>query len=869
MRHSIWLLGAALLSSCGPAGTLSGKVTVEGGNPAGIAVIIYGPQSAAAVTDDTGAFNVANLPDGKYVVRATLRGADVEESSTSITLVSGKQSGDVTLTFRLSSGKVTGKVVMADGSPPGDLTVSAVGPETRGVRTIADGSFTFDGLKAGAYVVSVEAPDTREGRVAVGVTASGPTASAGELRLTPVGRIKGTVTYAVGTGAPMPVPGAPVVVTGSNVSAVTDVMGQFSLVGVNTGSQAVLVRVGTSPFFRSNTAMVTVARGENPDLAIALTDDAPKTGTVTGVVTFHGPRSPRDIVVSAPGTGVTGSPMANGQYSLMLPIGVWDVMASAPQHPARLLGRVTVNEGQVQVLPGAELTWWRPLWQDATFIGAGPNLANFSPVNDTVPWSLVAFSDTQNRLALVNSVTGEFRILAAGTSNGHRVSKTGKYAGWYVNQTVFVYEIGTGALQTFSTLNPPAQVQPVSRFEFSSDDSAIFIQRGGINPTLTRVKFATPNAPEVFPPSGSATDIQASSVDRWFVRDSSNAVRLVTPAIDVASVFTNVTIFNALPTAWALTNCTLTCELWVLGPTSNATSLRDTSVAVGSGFLQSFNALGANFDNRGDYPCFKDVTNPTVTAFCVRSSDGTHIALAGSPIAFKLNEAGDRVIWTHSSGLNTLLREEGMPPQTSTPNLGTNAVGWAVGWLSPTRAYAYESSGAPRTMHLVKAGVDSVDTDVGNQLVSVRPPLIHFPQSSTSQWRASVGDGPVRMLPVATNVPLTGNSVRPLGTGPITKYAAISYDAVNSYILDENAGSVRPNSSGFAGGPATRSGGVEFWDLIRPGGQRAFFVFGTNVLIEYQDGATTPSTIIGALGVTSFLGLGDDQRTISLGSMVP
>ena len=65
MRNSIWLLGAVLLTACGPAGVLSGKVTVEGGSAGGIAVIVYGPQSGATVTGDDGAFSIGSLPDGK------------------------------------------------------------------------------------------------------------------------------------------------------------------------------------------------------------------------------------------------------------------------------------------------------------------------------------------------------------------------------------------------------------------------------------------------------------------------------------------------------------------------------------------------------------------------------------------------------------------------------------------------------------------------------------------------------------------------------------------------------------------------------------------------------------------------------------
>jgi len=153
--------------------------------------------------------------------------------------------------------------------------------------------------------------------------------------------------------------------------------------------------------------------------------------------------------------------------------------------------------------------------------------------------------------------------------------------------------------------------------------------------------------------------------------------------------------------------------------------------------------------------------------------------------------------------------------------------------------------------------------------VTARPPLLHFPQSSTNQWRAYVGDGPVRMLPVATNIPATGFSVRGLGTGPITKYAAVSYDNVSAYILDENMAMVRQTSAGFAGASAARSGAVEYWDIVRPGGPRALYLFVTNTLVEYQDPAVMLTTSVGAIGVQAFLGIHDDQRTITLGSFVP
>lgn len=850
MRKSIWLLGVAVLSACGPAGVLSGKVTVEGGNAGGIAVIVYGPQSAATVTGDDGTFSIGSLPDGKYVVRATVREADVEEVSVLTTITQGKASPEPILAFRASTAKVTGKVVMADGSDAANLTVTAVGPQTRSARTAADGSFTFDALKTGAYVISVEAIDTREGHVGVGVNASGPT-DAGELRLTPIGRLGGKVSYNSAA-----VPGVTVTVPGTSVSAVTDALGNYFFEAVPTGNQAVSVRMGTAPFFRSATAMVTVARGANPDVNLSLTDDPPKTGTVTGVVTFRGPRSPRDITVSAPGSGATTTPQLNGAYSLTLPVGVWDVVASAPQHPTKLLGRVSVIESSAQALPGAEVSWFRPIWRSSSDI-SDPVEVSGGTQADTVPWSLVMFADTNQRLALVNSTTADFRLLAAGSTSGHRISKNGKYAGWHVAGTAFVYEIATATLSTF---NAP---QNVNLIEFSTDESALFIQRAG--PTLTRIKFATPTNPQTFPPSGNSTGISYTTVDRWFVRDSANDIRLVTPIRDVPAVFSQVSTFSPTPTAWAMTNCTLTnCDLRVLSPTSETTAVRDSAVSPAPGTITNFQAN--SLDNRGDYPCF--VNSATTTAFCVRSSDASHFPLPAVPNNFKLNEAGDRVIYSFTSGTNYLLREETMPAMPSTTNLGSNLVGWNVGWVSPTRAYGYELSGSPRTMHLVKAGVDAPDADIGSQAITARPPLLVFPQSTTSRWRALIGDGPARAIDVATSQPVTGSAVRPLGTGSITKYAAVSWENTSAYLIDENLVAVRQTIAGFApnGGFASRSGMVEYAGLGRVGGPQALFVFSTGAVLEFNEAGVTISTSIGALGVQTYLGLAEDQRTLHMGS---
>lgn len=855
-RNAWWLVGAAVLAACGPAGTMTGKVTVEGGSAAGIAVIVYGPQSAATITADDGSFSVGSLPDGKYVVKATVQGADVEEQSAATAIVQGKASPEPVLNFKLSTAKVTGRVVFADGAGAQDLTVTAVGPETRGARTGADGSYSFENLKTGAYLVSVEAPDTKEGRVSVGVNASGAV-MAGELRLTPVGRVGGSVSFngaAVGNVA--------VMVTGTSLAATTDATGRFTLEGVPTGPQAILARVGSAPFFRSATAMITIVRGANPDVMLTLTDDPPPTGTVTGNVTFRGPRTPRDITVTAPGTGVMANPAANGTWSLTLPVGTWDIVASAPAHPSLTLGRVTVNAGQVQSLPGRELSWWRPIWSSSGTISSGPNTLATAGLLDTHSWSLVTFNDQVDHLALLNAQTFDFRILAIGVGPGAqvRLSRNAKYAGWAIAGTVYVYQISDGTITMHTDLQ-----QPVTQFEFSTDEATLFVVRNG--PFLQRIPLANPSMATRYPATGSATAILNQSVDRWFVRETTD-VMLVTPTAALAQVFTQVSSFSLSPGAWALTNCAANCQLRVLATTATS-AVQDTTVTAPLGSLSPFNT--GTLQSPADYPCFTQGAN----AFCVRASDGTHTPLVAVPQTFRLNEAGDRVLFTYLQGATYNLREESFPPQPGTSSIVTNTVNWSTAWISPTRAVAIEISGNPRAMHLIKAGVATTDSDVSNRPFTISGPLVVFPQATGTTWKFVLGDGAAKSLGVQTTLNVQGQAVRPLGTGPmpgsVTKFAAISFDNTQTIVIDENgAGTLRTTPFGYIlSGSALRSGAAEAVLLARSGGSPTFLVMNTMALLEPLDANVSVGGAAGSYNLLVYLATTADRRTITAGSFGP
>ena len=393
----------------------------------------------------------------------------------------------------------------------------------------------------------------------------------------------------------------------------------------------------------------------------------------------------------------------------------------------------------------------------------------------------------------------------------------------------------------------------------------LFIHRAG--PTLTRITLATPNAPTIFPATGNATSVIAQSADRWFVREMTD-VRLVTPTTSVAQVFTSVTSFSVIPTAWALTNCAATCALKVLSPTAT-TAATDTSVTPGPGTVSPFGTGAFNtFSNRADYPCFVQGSN----AYCVRAMDGNHSALQAVPTQFELNEAGDRVVWTFNSGLNTAVREETFPPQMATTNLASSSNPWSIGWVSPTRAFAYETAGPNRVLHLIRAGVDAPDNDIGTQALYEAPPLLVVPQNSTNKWRALLGDGPLRTIEkdTMTTVPMVfGLAARSLGSGPLTRFGGVTFDPGQFYLIDESAMAVKTVLGGMANGGAARSGTVEILGLGRTGNANlAFYLPIQNTVLECDD--VSAPTLIGSFQTSiGAAGLGTDRLTIYGATFTP
>jgi hypothetical protein len=715
-----WGICFSLLACGGPSGTITGKVVVEGGNAANVPVFVFGPQSAASVSGADGAFSATGLPDGAYVVRATVRGAEVEEQSAPAVLKGGKVEAEPTLTFKFSTGKLTGKVVFADGSDAAGLTVALSGAANKGAKTGSGGAFSFEALPNGSYVVSVEAPNTKEGRVGLGVTVAGPT-DAGELKLTPVGSVSGTVNFMA-----MGAAGVQVSVPGTQLVATTDSMGKFVFPNVPTGMVTLLARQGLAPFSRSKSAMATVARGTNADVMIDLEVDPPVLATVKGVVTFFGPQDPTAITVNVPGTMYTTKPAKNGAFTISVPEGRWDLVATAKHHPKQVIAKLNLRAGETLVLPASVLSWF----EDVAELNSPLTDIGNAGVTSKTPWAAVNLTDgTTRKTLLVNTATKEVRTLTSGSyASAVQFSAASKFIGFTLNGSMVTYEIATGEMKARGVSGP---------FSISTDETVLFVARAG---GLDRIVLAT-DALTRFPTTGNVT-AAISTNDRWTIRDATNVVRLITPTSD-HQLFTNVNQLSTAGFIWATTDCAPvlmvnSCTLRVVGPTAtspNAAAFRSTT-----GFVTLLSAAGtfASFgDSTGNF-----ITNvPTAVSLALPANISTTF---NGP---RFNADGTRYTYTvvPTAGMHSVF--EGMTsvaaPLVSVTS-GTNII--PATYVSLTRAVALDQT--PRRVLDIKSGVAMAETDISPMAApfTVSGALTIWPTQTTNKLKAFLGDGPTATI---------------------------------------------------------------------------------------------------------------------------
>ena len=156
MRRCGLLLVAAILPL--PGGSIEGRVTnsVTQAGIAGVAVEVQRiGVSQQAVTDESGMFRIANLPDGDYRFTYEKDGFDVPRTDRPRPLVrvEGDAHVDATLTPFAS---VHGRVTDPEGKPAAGVTVQMTPVYDSTTVTDAEGNFGFSKLRPGSYTLAAK-----------------------------------------------------------------------------------------------------------------------------------------------------------------------------------------------------------------------------------------------------------------------------------------------------------------------------------------------------------------------------------------------------------------------------------------------------------------------------------------------------------------------------------------------------------------------------------------------------------------------------------------------------------------------------------------------------------------------------------------
>ncbi len=586
-----------------------------------------------------------------------------------------------------------------------------------------------------------------------------------------------------------------------------------------------------------------------------------KTGTVTGTVTFHGNQAPTLITLSVPGTAVTGAPSVDGNYSLVVPVGTWDLVASAPNFQEQSLGRMLVQEGATTVVRPATMSWYVPVYETDVAISAVIPLGTCSGG----PWTALSMQvGSDQRAMFINTKTLERRQVASGSVSGLVFSSKCKYAAFFLNTILMVYEVGTANLVAWGAGG-------TGPMDFSTDESTLFVTRDGallappplgLTPGLERINLVAGTSTGF---ASAAGGVRKQTSDRFFVVQVSNDVRLVTPTSD-AVVFAAVKAggFFTSPTAWALTNCTAgnACSLQVLAPNgtipSTVTGTYDTAKVI--------------YGSTGDWIGFtlsNAAVVPPNTWKLVRGSDATSVALPDNTERLYINSDGSRMAYRSVIGATRPLREEALPASGSVIPFATSAAAINPSWLSNTRLVAYDPNPVNK-VYEVKSGTLTTDTDVavptGASMFCANGSVAVYAQAAAAKWKVLFEDAAPLLVDGPNISPTSGVTcgARALVAGqPATAWGAFSIDEVSTHVIDGAGNQVRRQFIGHMSPGGWSSEGLEFFTVNSFGVPQSMYLPATGQLIQwFEPGRNWVDYSVNP--VAGFYGLALDQANLTL-----
>lgn len=137
-------------------GTITGTILVEGDPLGGVTVNLSGPATASTVSLADGTFTFASVLEGQYTVSITGFSAEVQfAQTTSGVTVAGGQTATVAFTGTFVRTASISGTVLVDGVGFQGVTLTLSGTEAGTAMSGVNGGFSFPGLRAGTFTVTL------------------------------------------------------------------------------------------------------------------------------------------------------------------------------------------------------------------------------------------------------------------------------------------------------------------------------------------------------------------------------------------------------------------------------------------------------------------------------------------------------------------------------------------------------------------------------------------------------------------------------------------------------------------------------------------------------------------------------------------
>jgi hypothetical protein len=302
-----------------------------------------------------GHFALSALTPGSYVLTYTAAGFASATQTFSVQAGQQVNLGIVQLTPLPTTALLSGVVTDAQTGQPLAATLTISGASTATVMTGADGSYA-QSLAPGALIVTVSATGYHSVTANATITAGEHLAFSPSLypdSVTPptTSQVKGQVVDAT---THTPLLGATVAVEGTSIQTTTDMLGNFILQGIPTGSVTLSVSL---PGYQTITLPMTSSQGASLNAGtLYLSPEPPVVSTLEGQVTDATSGAPiAGVIIKA--DGLTAQTDAQGDYQLT---GLTDLQFNAT---ATADGYVSVN--QAISLAGASIVTFNIAMQKA------------------------------------------------------------------------------------------------------------------------------------------------------------------------------------------------------------------------------------------------------------------------------------------------------------------------------------------------------------------------------------------------------------------------------------------------------------------------------------------------------------------------